>query len=102
MVDNAWWVLWIHLNGRWEWQLFFVQEGNRNDDWNPLYGIVQGTAVVYDGWDLYLVLEHHEILEQFVWLVYVLGEREPGSGEEALLLLELWVSKLPDWEVHNI
>jgi hypothetical protein len=103
MMDHQWWVLWVHLNGRWEHQLlFYVQDDNHNDEWEPQYGVVQNTAVVYDGWDLYLILEHQENVGQLVWLIYYLGEREPGSGLEALLLMELWVPEVADWEVHNI
>jgi hypothetical protein len=64
--------------------------------------MIQGVAVVYDGWDLYLILEHLEATRQMIWLVYVVGEREPNSGKDALLLLELWVTEAADWEVHNI
>jgi hypothetical protein len=102
MVENTCWVLWMQLNGKWERQLFSIQGEDLNDGWHPLDGIIQGTAVVYDGWDLYLIPEHHEAMRQMAWLVYVLGEREPKIGEEALLLLELWVPKLVDWEAHHI
>jgi hypothetical protein len=102
MMENVWWVLWIHLNDRWERQLFFVQGEDHNGEWDPLYGMIQGVAVVYDGWDLYLILEHLEVTRQMIWLVYVVGEREPNSGKDALLLLELWVPEAAGWEVHNI
>jgi hypothetical protein len=96
--ENTWWVLWMHVNDRWEHQLFCVLGWDRNDEWHPLYGEIRRAAMVHDGSDMFLVLEHLGVTNQFVWLVYAIGEREPGAGEEALLLLEIWVPVDPDWE----
>jgi hypothetical protein len=78
--------------------VFRILGWNRNDEWHPLYSEIRRAAMVHDGSDMFPVLEHLGVTNQFVWLVYAIGEREPGAGEEALLLLEIWVLVDPDWE----
>jgi hypothetical protein len=70
--ENTWWVLWMHVNDRWEHQLFRILGWNRNDEWHPLYGEIRRATMVHDGLDMFLVLEHLGVTNQFVWLVYAI------------------------------
>jgi hypothetical protein len=87
MGEKDRWLLWHYRGGQWFYCLFLEQTMNRNNEWEALHGVVLGFAVVANGWDLFLVMEHVETVGQIVWLVYVV---ETGPlGLECMLVLKL-------------